>query len=143
MTSRAALRVLVKRFKIPLNTSKQMTEETVQHKLTTALQVFFQPRPDLPKWREEFQVGLVQTLVSDQDKSPIVIMAQMKGEKHQRTVGKNPEIFDKRMRKTQSYGQQQPIATARYINAPIKRIWWKSWQCQTYLDNNKAPLHPL
>ena len=89
MTSRAALQALAEQVKIPLTTPKRMVEETVKHNLTTAYQAYFHARPNLPKWREEFQVGLVQVLASKRDKLPKVIMARMKRETHQRIMGKN------------------------------------------------------
>lgn len=118
LKSQAALRALDKQLKIPITTQKRMTEETAKHKLKTAYQAYFHARPNLPKWREEFQVGLVQALASDWDKSPKVILALIYN------GGKSPEIFDKRIRKPKSYGQQQPIATARSTNTSMKRTWW-------------------
>ena len=57
-----------------------MIEETVKRKLTTPYRGYFHTRPNLSKWRDEFYVGLVQALASDWDKSPKVIIDQMKRE---------------------------------------------------------------
>ena len=65
MMSQAGLQALAKQLKYSLITTKRMIEETVKRKLTTAYRAYFHARPNLPKWRDEFEVGLVQALASD------------------------------------------------------------------------------
>lgn len=80
MTSRAALRALAKRLQFSLKTPKRMSYETVQRKLTAPYKAYNLAKPNLPKWREEFQVGLVQALASEKDRSTKLITSQMKRE---------------------------------------------------------------
>ena len=62
-----------------------MTQENVQHKILSAYKDYNLAKPNLLKWREEFQVSLVNALASEKDQSPKAIIAKMKREKHQKS----------------------------------------------------------
>ena len=83
MTSCEALKVLAKYLLKLLTVPGQMPLEQAEERLIMAYQPYFKARSNLPKWREEFQVGLVQVLAADQHKSMVVIKAQMKRKMYQ------------------------------------------------------------
>ena len=96
MTSQAIISQLAKRLNFSLKNPMRMTQETVQHKLSAAYRDYNLEKPDLPKWREVFQVSLVNALVSAKDKSPKAIIAQMKREKHQKVMGIKSRIIQQK-----------------------------------------------
>ena len=70
-----------------------MTQENVHHKILLAFMAYNLAKPNLTKWREEFQVSLVNALASEKDQSPKAIIAQMKREKHQKVLGIKSRII--------------------------------------------------
>ena len=76
--SQVALKTLAKRLIISLNTPRDMSLEQTEGMLAMVYQVYFKAGPNLPKWREKFQLGLVHALAEDKEKSPAIIKAQMK-----------------------------------------------------------------
>ena len=93
MTSQAMLRKMAKRLNFPLKYPMRMTQENIQHKFLSAYKDYNLAKPDLPKWKEEFQVSLVNALASAKHKSPKAIIAQMKHEKHQKVLGIKSRII--------------------------------------------------
>ena len=92
-TSRAMLRKQAKRLNLSLKHLTNMTQANVQNKISSAYKAYNLAKSKLPKWREEFQVSLVNALASVKDKSPKVIIAQMKREKHQKLLGIKSRII--------------------------------------------------
>ena len=93
-TSRAMLRKQAKRLNHSLKHPMSMTQTNVQHKILSAYKAYNLAKPKLPKWREEFQVSLVNALASAaKDQSPKVTIAQMKREKHQKLLGIKSRII--------------------------------------------------
>ena len=64
-----------------------MSYETVQHKLPAAYEVYNLAEPNLPKWREDFQVSFVQALASEKERSAKPIISQMKRGKYLKYLG--------------------------------------------------------
>ena len=81
--------MIAKRVKISLQLPKTITLEQANAKLTLAYQAYFKARPEFPKWRQEFQVGLIEAVAEDTGQTAKQIKAQMKREKHQRVMGNN------------------------------------------------------
>ena len=82
-----------KHLNLSLKHLTNMTQANVQNKISSAYKDYNLAKPKLPKWREEFQVSLVNALASAKDKSPKVIIAQMKREKHQKLLGIKSRII--------------------------------------------------
>ena len=82
LTSQVVLGALAKCLKFPLKTPKRMSYETVQRKLTSAYKAYNLAKPNLPKWKKEFQVSLVPALASEKDRSAKLIISQTKRGKH-------------------------------------------------------------
>ena len=87
------LRKQAKRLNLSLKHLTNMTQANVQNKISSAYKAYNLAKPKLPKWREEFQVSLVNALASAKDKSPKVIIAQMKRKKHQKLLGIKSRII--------------------------------------------------
>ena len=66
-----------------------MTLEQANAKLTLVYQAYFKARPEIPKWREEFQIGLIEAVAEDTGRTVEKIKARMKREKHQCVMGNN------------------------------------------------------
>ena len=93
LTSRMALRVIAERVKISLQSTRTLTIAQAGAKLTMAYQAYFKARPEFPKWREEFQVGLIEVVANDTGKTAQQVKDRMKREKHQRIMGNNSKCI--------------------------------------------------
>ena len=109
LTSRTALRVIAKRVKISLQFPKTLTITQAGAKLTMAYQAYFKARLEFPKWREEFQVGLIEAVAKDTGKTAQQVKERMKREKHQRVMGNNYKCI-------QQKNVRDPILRATAIN---------------------------
>ena len=66
-----------------------MKLEQVDAKLTMAYIAYFKARPEFPRWREEFQIGLIEAVAEDTGQTAKQIKAQTKQGKHQIVMGNN------------------------------------------------------
>ena len=71
LTSRKVLKVIVKRLKFSLNNSKPLSVKQANAKLTKAYQSYFKASPTFPLLREEFQLGLIEAVANDKDRSAV------------------------------------------------------------------------
>ena len=75
--------------KISLQFPKTLTIAQAGAKLTLAYRAYFKAQPEFPKWREEFQVGLIEAVANDTGKTTQQVKDRMKRENHQRVMGNN------------------------------------------------------
>ena len=103
LTSRAMLQKQAKRLNLSLKHPMSMTHENFHHRISLAYKAYNLAKPNLPKWREEFQVSLVDALVSEKDQSPKEIIAQMKRKKHQKVLGIKSRIIRQKNKKRPNF----------------------------------------
>ena len=104
---------------------KPLSVKHAIEKLTETYQAYFKARPTFPLWREEFQLGLIEALAKDKDRSVAQVEAQMKQENDQKIMGRNTEcIRHKNLSVIQLYKQQQLTLTVKSMNAYRKILWW-------------------
>ena len=60
-----------------------MILEQADAKLTMAYRAYFKAQPEFLRWREEFQIGLIEAVVEDTGQIVKQIKVQIKQEKHQ------------------------------------------------------------
>ena len=93
LTSRTTLRAIAERVEISLQFPKTLTIAQACAKLSLAYRAYFKARPQFPKWREEFQVGLIEAVAKDTGRTAQQVKDQMKREKHQRVMGNNSKCI--------------------------------------------------
>ena len=87
------MRLIAKRDKISLQLPKTITLEQANAKLTLVYQAYFKARPEFPKWRQEFQIGLIKAVAEDTGRTVKQIKARIKRVKHQRVMGNNAKCI--------------------------------------------------
>ena len=70
-----------------------MTIAQAGAKLTLVYQAYFKAQLEFPKWREEFQIGLIVAVVNDTGRTAQQVKDQMKREKHQRVMVNNSKCI--------------------------------------------------
>ena len=79
-----------------MNDSKPVSVKQANAKLTKAFQAYFKARPTFPLQREEFQLGLIEALAKDKDRSVAQVEVQMKRENDQKIMGRNTKCIHHR-----------------------------------------------
>ena len=81
LTSRTALRLIAKRVKISLQLPPKKTLKQADAKITMAYRAYFKAQLEFPQRREEFQVGLIEVVAEDTEKTAKQVKARMKKRK--------------------------------------------------------------
>ena len=105
-----------------------MTLEQANAKLTLAYRAYFKARPEFPKWREEFQIGLIEAVAEDTGRTAKQIKAIMEREKHQRVMGNNAKYIRKKTHMILFFGQRPPMIMGKLLNVKMKKKLYHIWQ---------------
>ena len=70
-----------------------MTIAQAGAKLSLAYRAYYKARPMFPKWREEFQVGLIEAVAKDTGRTVQQVKDRLQREKHQRVMGNNSKCI--------------------------------------------------